>query len=145
MFTRAVYLSATVITLGACHGPPRRLEPRPLPELETELAPGDLVGFVLDSATGLPIANAMIILRHDSAASSASLPPSRGALTDSLGRFYIRTVPPGSYTLIARFIGYRQRLLSVGLTDSTAAVVTLALGRDFAFCPQPVPKGTLCY
>ena len=138
-------LSVVVAALGACHGPVLRIEPRLLPELVTELAPGDLAGFVLDSVTGLPIANASITLGKDSSAHVVPLAPPVGAVTDSLGRFRLRAIHPGVYTLVARFIGYRTRLLSVRLTDSTGAVVTLGLGRSYFSCPENMPKGALCY
>src|SRR5882672_4229964 len=117
-------ISVAVAALGACRGQVPRIEPRPLPELVAELAPGDLAGFVLDSVTGLPIANAVITLGKDSSAHVVPLAPPVGAVADSLGRFRLRAIHPGVYTLVARFIGYHTRLVSVRLTDSTGAIVT---------------------
>jgi hypothetical protein len=141
----ALTLCAAMTALAACrtHTPP--LEPRLLPELATEVGRGDLVGFVLDSVTGLPIANAMITLRRDSSGHSVPLARPVDVVADSLGRFHLTAVPPGAYALVARFIGYRTRLVSVRLTDSTSAVVTLALGRYPLSCPENMPKGALCY
>lgn len=134
-----------MVALGACHGPAPEIQPRSLPELVAELPAGDLAGFVLDSVTGLPISNVAIMLGKDSSARFVPLATPVGVFTDSLGRFHLRGVHPGTYTLAARSIGYRTRLVSVRVTDSTGAVVALALGRNLFSCPTNMPKGSLCY
>ena len=140
-----VILCFAVAAWGACRSRTSGVVPRSLPEVVAELAPGDLAGFVLDSITSVPVPNASIILGHDSVGRFIPLAPFVGALTDSLGRFHFRVAHPGAYVLAARSIGYRTRLLTVRLTDSTAAIVTLGLGRNYFSCPADMPKGTMCY
>lgn len=128
----------------ACHGPAPSIQPRPIPEFTAELGPGDVTGFVLDSATGLPIANAHVFLGQDSAAHLTTVRPPVGTITDSLGRFRFSALSPGAYLFVAGFIGYRTRQVRVRLTEGTSAVVTLGLGRIPTSCDY-MPKGTLCY
>ncbi|NNM06081.1 MAG: carboxypeptidase-like regulatory domain-containing protein, partial [Gemmatimonadetes bacterium] len=61
-------------------------------------------GQLLEYETGRPLDGAAVSL--------ASGPgPTRGIgtrVTDSDGRFLFRTVPPGSYRLVVRFLGFRD-------------------------------------
>jgi len=140
-FGRAV---TALVTLGApvaCHPQARELLPRPLPEVSTQLAAGDVAGFVLDSTTGVPISNVSIEVRRDSSGRFVSLPVPIGTITDSLGRFHLRRVPPGSYALTARFIAYHVRFVPFTVTDTTGAIVVLGL-QYFSPCPPGTP---ICY
>jgi TonB-dependent receptor len=70
-------------------------------------AGGVIEGHVRDSQSGepLPGANVMIVKT------------SLGSSTDVEGRFIIRDVMPGSYTLRATYVGYRQKEITVQIKD----------------------------
>jgi TonB-dependent receptor len=70
-------------------------------------ASGTIEGVVRDSQTGdaLPGANVTLVKT------------SLGASTDVEGRFTIRDVPPGSYTLRATYVGYREKEVSIQVTE----------------------------
>ena len=66
------------------------------PSADTSAA-ATIAGAVVDSASGRPVAQAQLILRGTTLRTS----------TDMVGGFVLRHVPPGTYTLEARRIGYR--------------------------------------
>lgn len=70
-------------------------------------ATGTVEGFVKDAQTGdaLPGANVLLVKT------------SMGASTDVNGKFTIRNVPAGSYTLRATYIGYKQRELTIQVAE----------------------------
>lgn len=59
-------------------------------------APGRLAGAVADSASGRPLADAQVTVAGTRL----------GALTDAAGRYVITNVPPGTYTVEARRLGF---------------------------------------
>jgi len=61
---------------------------------------GKVVGKVTDLETGEPLIGANVLIE------STSL----GAATDENGDFIILNVPPGSYSIKARYIGYREQI-----------------------------------
>ncbi len=72
---------------------------------------GKIVGTVKDAETGTPLPAANVFIEGTML----------GAASDLDGRFVIMRVPPGSYTLIANFIGYQKTILQnvQVLTDLT--------------------------
>ncbi len=76
---------------------------------EPALAQGSatITGIVKDSQTGeaLPGANVTLVKT------------SLGASTDVDGRYAIRDVPPGSYTLRATYVGYKQKEMAVQVKE----------------------------
>src|SRR5436190_21945983 len=117
----------TLAAIIGCHRPAAELIRRPLPEITTQLAPGDVAGFVLDSTSGMPIANVNIEGRRDSSGRFVSLSAPIGAITDSLGRFHLRRIPPGTYALVARFIAYHTRVVPLRGCDASGGAVVSAL------------------
>jgi len=95
------------------------LTPRPLTIVET----GRIAGHVRDSTTGAPIQYAQVVIEHTSF----------GAITDRHGAYSIKNVPVGSYTVIARYIGYRAKQ-QAGVQLKTNSTVTV----DFKLLPTPV-------
>ncbi len=61
-------------------------------------SPGQIIGQVVDQKKGKPLVGVNIIVQGTSF----------GAATDADGRFTIRKIPPGTYTLIASMIGFNQ-------------------------------------
>ena len=59
---------------------------------------GRIEGFVKDKVTGQPLPGANVLI----------VGTSMGAATDLKGHYVILNVPPGTYKLTVRFIGYRQ-------------------------------------
>ena len=67
------------------------------PLLCTDITPlGQVSGVVVGDSTGHPIEGAQITVADSNC----------GAITDTLGRFFIRAVPSGTQRLVARRIGY---------------------------------------
>lgn len=64
---------------------------------------GSITGLVAESETGVRLAGVLVIVEG----------AGRAERTDSSGRFAIERVPPGTYTLRARFFGYRDAALRV--------------------------------
>lgn len=77
-----------------------------------------ITGVVRDSVTGRPVENANVFL------SSTTL----GVGTDRDGRYLLKNVPPGRYSLICSRVGYALKAVSVepGRADTVIANVTLA-------------------
>jgi len=92
---------------------------KPVATVET----GRIAGHVRDSATGAPIQNAQVFLEGTPF----------GATADRSGFYSIKNVPVGSYTAIARFIGYRSKR-QAGVQVKTNAKVTV----DFKLSATPV-------
>jgi TonB-dependent receptor len=104
---------------------------------------GKIEGFVKDSKTGdaLPGANVMLVKTG------------LGASTDIEGKYAIRDVPPGSYTLRATYVGYKEqevavqvkegqtlkqdlKLTSVGVEGEEVVVTAQAVGQNEAINRQ---------
>jgi hypothetical protein len=72
-------------------------------------------GYVRDAATGEELIGVNVIIKELIAV---------GASTNAYG-FYSITVPAGSYTVIAHFIGYEEKSVSVELTENTKLDFTI--------------------
>ncbi|RME02062.1 MAG: carboxypeptidase-like regulatory domain-containing protein, partial [Calditrichaeota bacterium] len=80
---------------------------------------GIIVGYVLDDSTQTPLQGANVVL----------LGTRLGAATDRSGRFQIPGVPPGSYTLEVRFIGYETQTVKVNFVGEPQPVLRIRLRR----------------
>jgi outer membrane receptor protein involved in Fe transport len=82
---------------------------------------GTVEGRVTTPA-GAPLGDVLVLL--ESAAPGAR---ARGAMTDEAGRFAVRDVPAGSYTLVARRVGLAEQRRAVSVASGTLRVdLTLA-------------------
>jgi hypothetical protein len=68
---------------------------------------GTVSGKVLDAETLQPIEYANIILKHKRDSTIVT-----GGISQQDGRFKIKQLRPGSYTLIADFLGYKSQIIS---------------------------------
>lgn len=80
-------------------------------------AQGVIVGLVTDSATGSPLANALVGIDNTQLATKTT--------TD--GRFTLSGVAAGTYTVQARLLGYAPQRQSVTVTDDATVTVHFAL------------------
>ncbi len=80
-------------------------------------ASGNIEGSVKDSQTkdGLPGANLLLVKT------------SLGASSDVNGKYAIRNVPPGSYTLRATYVGYQQKEIAVTVKDGETVKLEIRL------------------
>ena len=78
---------------------------------------GTIAGTVTDSEAGQPLPGVNVLARGTE----------RGTSTGSEGRFVIGSLPVGTYTLHARFVGYRQEARQVQVTAGDTARVRFAL------------------
>jgi TonB-dependent receptor len=80
-------------------------------------ANGTIEGVVRDQQTGelLPGANVVLVKT------------SMGGSTDLMGKFIIRNVPPGSYTLRATYIGYRDQEVAIQIGEGETRTQDLKL------------------
>jgi iron complex outermembrane receptor protein len=94
---------------------------------------GAVAGEVRDSANGEPIAGATVSVdrtRHS-------------ATTDERGRYRIAGLPPGTYSVRARYIGYGSLAASVVVEAGREASLDFALARTAQPLEQVVVTGTL--
>jgi hypothetical protein len=77
---------------------------------DARLAKTDLVGFVVDQATGEPIAGAYVQV----------VPEDRSAYTDSRGHFKIVGLPVGRYALYVEYLGYSGAGVRFELAEDAA-------------------------
>lgn len=105
---RAFALSAALVA-GVC------ALPHPALAMGAIAANADVAGTVRDSVTGQPVQGADVALLAGSAIVV-------GATSDAFGRYTLHDVAPGSYTIVARYVGYRfqRRALVVAPGASTA-------------------------
>jgi TonB-dependent receptor len=87
----------------------------------------NIEGNIKDAVTDQPLPGANIIL----------IGTSLGDATDINGKFTIRNVPPGSYTIRVTYIGYKPQELAIQLKDGTT------LTQDFALEPVSVEGETI--
>lgn len=81
-------------------------------------ASGTLIGSVEDASTGIPIANAHVLVL-------ANL--TSGTATDNQGRFVFNTLPAGSYLVQCSHIGYGTQRDTVRIAPSRSTEVTVRL------------------
>ena len=84
---------------------------------------GTITGRVIDAETGRPLPGVNIVARS---AGDTSL---RGASTGPEGQFVLSALPPGSYTLQARFVGYTSQEQKQSLRAGQSARVQFSLSR----------------
>ncbi|MGB6032603.1 MAG: TonB-dependent receptor [Bacteroidota bacterium] len=80
-------------------------------------------GSVTDSITGQSIAGANVLL-HEGAETGDVL---RWCPANEFGFYSLRRIPPGTYTLVVRTLGYHPARTTVTLTDSAPLRVDIAL------------------
>ncbi len=111
---------------AACSGTPRpntAMVPRFDRQAITSGFTGALVGTVVDSATGLSIEHAQILLR-----SAVTAQPSY-VFTGSHGGFVLGRMAPGTYSVLVRALGYAFRADSVSLSGSKIDTLSTRLRR----------------
>jgi len=96
---------------------------------------GSLEGFVRSTGEGDPVPYARVALTRIGAADSAGAHVV-GTLSNPNGYYSIRVVPPGTYRLIVRVIGYSDLADTVALGEQTVR-------RDLVITAVPLPIGTV--
>ncbi len=147
--TRRSAVTAVCATLAGClpfTGAGVQVRSAPLASnVRAAVGTGDLVGTVVDSATGQPIPNVVLFATTDTAIGAPVTPWK--AVTDAQGRFSLSEVPAGWRVVEARAVGYaRERHMIVvrrGRVDTL--VVALRAGetllrqqREELSLPTPV-------
>ncbi len=74
---------------------------------------GRLYGTVIEKDTQKPIAGAIVIMKNSDTTIATS--------ADSVGNFYFRDMPVGTYFLTAKFIGYESAVLNDVIVESGSA------------------------
>jgi TonB dependent receptor/Carboxypeptidase regulatory-like domain/TonB-dependent Receptor Plug Domain len=72
----------------------------------TSSAHGNITGAVADSATGQPLTTAEVVVKRDGKFVA-------GTFTDAFGRYTHHNLPPGTYSVAARLIGFRIQTQTV--------------------------------
>jgi iron complex outermembrane receptor protein len=80
-------------------------------------------GVISDAQSGEPLPGANVLLTAPGATT-----PITGASTDFSGHYAISGIPPGSYDLVVRFIGYQENRTEIALGDGEEAAFDIALG-----------------
>ena len=94
---------------------------------------GAVAGLVSDSASESPIAGAAVTIEGTR----------RSAVTDAGGRYRISGLVAGTYTVRARYIGYRPAGVSVVVRAGEEATADLALEKSAQELDQVVVTGTI--
>jgi len=81
------------------------------------LAATDLPGKITDASSGEGLPGASLFV----------LETEQGTATDPLGRFTLRGLSPGTYTVEVRFLGYTPRTLAVTVTENETEPLTLKM------------------
>ena len=107
-FARRTLLACALLVLGA----------------GTALAQvGRVVGVVTDAETGQPVDGVAIILRGTG----------HGTISQGNGRYFVLNVPPGTYTVVARRVGYQeQQVTGVNVLIDVAREVNFRLAKSSA-------------
>jgi len=90
------------------------------PARRRDQQPGSIAGTVRDSATGAPLADATVTVVGTGLATR----------TGADGRYAITGVPPGTYRVRVRMLGYGPVVASVAVQEGEQAVVDAQLGRS---------------
>lgn len=77
-----------------------------------ELSDGKISGVVVDSDSGNPVEFATVALMK-----KGSDQPVNGAVCDDKGKFTIKNIPPGEYTVVISFIGYESKSVNVSVPE----------------------------
>jgi len=87
-------------------------------------AQSSLTGVIRDSATGRPLAGALIELRRDNVR--------RTAQSDDAGEFRLSPIPADAYRLTVRRLGFaeRSREFQMGARDTSVMVTLIPIARD---------------
>lgn len=127
--------AAALLLIAGAALPAQVPTPAPAPAAPSadRVASGIVEGRVTSPA-GAPLADVLVLLQ------GAGGPP-RGAMTDDAGRYAIRGVPAGPYTLVARRVGLaeQRRALTVGAGTTR---VELALAEQAALVAPVVVSAT---
>ncbi|HXG06021.1 MAG TPA: carboxypeptidase-like regulatory domain-containing protein [Nitrososphaera sp.] len=101
--------------------------------LSDSLKPGSIAGLVRDHATGEPLVGALVALD--------SLPFAHS--TDHQGKYLIKNVPPGTYSVRATYIGFEQ-VVRKGIVVAPGERVTLDIHlRDWWYKQEDAAKEDL--
>ena len=107
----------------------------PTPEEEAARIQGasaTITGTVKDSSTGLSIPGARVEVRGTSLS----------ALTDTLGRYTIPDVPPGTFEVVASKEGYVASSRSVKVQRKSTVTLNFSLQPSTVTSPTPAPEPT---
>ena len=136
--SRAALLVSLPLLLGSCHHAPaygswtKRCDPslstRPLGIVLRDTALRDAIAGQITTVTGAPLVAAVKLG-----------PPDRVILTDHNGMFRLADLPPGSYVVSVRAVGYIGRVdtLSVSAVAGTRLRLPLAEYHE-EFCQEVV-------
>lgn len=94
---------------------------------------GTITGRVTDTKTGQGLAHVSLLLEG----------VARGATTSDSGTYRITDVPPGSYTLVARLLGYVEVRRSVTALGGQPTVIDITLDQSANKLDQVVVAGTV--
>jgi outer membrane receptor protein involved in Fe transport len=127
-------LVAAVLAVSAAAALPAQTPAPAAPRPAADRAAAGSVEGRVTTPAGAPLADVMVLLQ---AAGGAP----RGALTDEAGRFAIRGVPEGRYTLVARRVGLGEQRRDVAVAG-TAVRLQLALAEQAAVVAPVVVSAT---
>ena len=92
---------------------------------------GSISGTVTDSASGLPVASVAIVVSGTT----------RGAMTDESGRYAVRGLDAGTWTVRAQRIGYRPAARTVTVAAGEAATLNFSIGEAARILSDVVVTG----
>lgn len=83
--------------------------------------PGTISGRIREASTGDALRGATVILDGTK----------KGAISDPKGNFTIKNVPPGTYSITVRYVGYEtKRIPNIVVTPGKVTTLSVVLDRD---------------
>ena len=102
-----------------------------LPTTAWAQATGSLAGQVVEARTGEPMPGVNIIITE----------LNRGAASDLDGNYTIPGLPPGTYDIVSRFIGFKDRNLTVTISAGQETTLNFQLEEDLLQLDEVVVTG----
>jgi len=99
--------------------------------LDTIIAQGTVIGTVEDANTGERLTGVNMIVDELTI----------GTTSDASGQYRIENVPAGSYTLVARYLGYQTQRVTISVTNNQETVVQIRLQESLIELDQVIVTG----
>jgi len=129
--TSALAAALTVTILG-CRATTRVPAPLDAVSFTETVRAGEVVGLVLDQTTSRPIQWAMVSLMPNDSAGGSRVSVA-AAITDTRGTFRLQAPRQGGYSLLVRYICYRQKQTAVWLDSLAGLAMVIVLTPDRTF------------
>ncbi len=102
-----------------------------LPSIARAQTTGSLTGQVVEARTGVPLPTANVVVTE----------LIRGAAADFDGNYTIQGLPPGTYEVVARFVGFKDNRQTVTISAGQETTQNFSLDEDLLLLDEVVVTG----